>query len=27
TDSCITVDLSCFCAVQCIADVDLGICD
>lgn len=27
TGSCITVDLSCFCAVQCIADVDLGICD
>ncbi|MFJ7735904.1 CotY/CotZ family spore coat protein [Lysinibacillus sp. NPDC097287] len=27
TESCITVDLSCFCAVQCIADVDLGICD
>lgn len=27
TDSCITVDLRCFCAVQCIADVNLGICD
>lgn len=27
SDSCITVDLSCFCAVQCIADVNLGICD
>ncbi|HEO8421086.1 CotY/CotZ family spore coat protein [Niallia sp. FSL W8-0635] len=27
TSSCITVDLSCFCAVQCIADVDLNICD
>ena len=27
TESCITVDLSCFCAVQCIADVDLKICD
>lgn len=27
TGSCITVDLSCFCAVQCIEDVDLGICD
>lgn len=27
TDSCITVDLDCFCAVQCIADVDLGICN
>lgn len=27
TGSCITVDLSCFCAVQCIADVDLRICD
>ncbi|WP_223587598.1 CotY/CotZ family spore coat protein [Neobacillus bataviensis] len=24
---CITVDLKCFCAVQCIADVFLGICD
>ncbi|WP_040204561.1 CotY/CotZ family spore coat protein [Neobacillus jeddahensis] len=24
---CITVDLSCFCAVQCIADVNLGICN
>lgn len=27
SDSCITVDLDCFCAVQCIADVNLGICD
>lgn len=27
TDDCITVDLSCFCAIQCVADVDLGICD
>lgn len=27
SESCITVDLSCFCAVQCIADVDLGICN
>ncbi|KIL45713.1 CotY/CotZ family spore coat protein [Jeotgalibacillus soli] len=27
TDSCITVDLKCFCAVQCIKDVDLNICD
>ncbi|MDG5473011.1 CotY/CotZ family spore coat protein [Jeotgalibacillus sp. ET6] len=27
TDSCITVDLNCFCAVQCIKDVFLGICD
>ncbi|WP_335869932.1 CotY/CotZ family spore coat protein [Bacillus sp. 2205SS5-2] len=27
TNNCITVDLSCFCAVQCIADVDLDICD
>lgn len=27
TDNCITVDLSCFCAVQCIADVDLDICN
>ncbi|WHY87785.1 CotY/CotZ family spore coat protein [Neobacillus novalis] len=24
---CITVDLKCFCAVQCIADVHLGICE
>jgi hypothetical protein len=24
---CITVDLSCFCAVQCIADVNLGLCN
>jgi len=27
TGSCITVDLDCFCAVECIADVFLGICD
>lgn len=27
SDSCVTVDLDCFCAVQCIADVDLGICN
>ncbi|WP_080847115.1 CotY/CotZ family spore coat protein [Cytobacillus gottheilii] len=27
TDDCITVDLSCFCAVQCIADVDLDVCE
>ncbi|MBY0144773.1 CotY/CotZ family spore coat protein [Neobacillus niacini] len=27
TNDCITVDLNCFCAIQCIADVDLGICD
>ncbi|WP_394235378.1 CotY/CotZ family spore coat protein [Niallia oryzisoli] len=27
TNDCITVDLNCFCAVQCIADVDLGICE
>ncbi len=27
SNSCITVDLHCFCAVQCIADVDLDICD
>ncbi|MCM3569971.1 CotY/CotZ family spore coat protein [Neobacillus mesonae] len=27
TDECVTVDLSCFCAIQCIADVNLGICD
>lgn len=26
SDSCVTVDLSCFCAVQCVADVDLCIC-
>ena len=27
SDSCITVDLNCFCAVQCVADVNLGICN
>ncbi|HEY4552206.1 MAG TPA: CotY/CotZ family spore coat protein [Bacillaceae bacterium] len=27
SNSCITVDLHCFCAIQCIADVDLEICD
>lgn len=27
TESCITVDLSCFCAVQCVADIDLDICN
>ncbi|WP_338753589.1 CotY/CotZ family spore coat protein [Bacillus sp. FJAT-52991] len=27
TRSCITVDLNCFCAVQCIKDVNLNICD
>ena len=27
SNSCITVDLSCFCAVQCIQDVDLCICN
>ena len=27
SDSCVTVDLDCFCAVQCIDDVYLGICD
>ena len=27
SDSCVTVDLDCFCAVQCIDDVDLGICN
>ena len=27
SNSCITVDLHCFCAVQCIADADLEICD
>ena len=26
SNDCITVDLKCFCAVQCIADVNLGIC-
>ncbi len=26
TDSCITVDLNCFCGVQCIRDVFLGVC-
>lgn len=27
SNDCVTVDLKCFCAVQCIADVNLGICD
>lgn len=27
SNSCITVDLHCFCAIQCIADVDLVICE
>ena len=27
SNSCVTVDLSCFCAVQCIQDVDLCICN
>lgn len=27
TNDCVTVDLSCFCAIQCIADVDLNICE
>ncbi|MCD4838974.1 spore coat protein CotZ [Neobacillus sedimentimangrovi] len=27
TNDCVTVDLSCFCAIQCIADVFLDICD
>lgn len=27
SNDCITVDLKCFCAVQCIADVNLGICE
>ena len=27
TEDCVTVDLSCFCAIQCIADVNLNICD
>lgn len=26
TNDCVTVDLKCFCAIQCIADVDLDIC-
>lgn len=27
TNDCITVDLNCFCAIQCIADVYLGVCE
>lgn len=27
SNDCITVDLNCFCGIQCIADVDLGLCD
>jgi spore coat protein Z len=27
SNDCITVDLKCFCAVQCIADVNLGLCN
>lgn len=27
TGSCVTVDLDCFCAIECIADVFLGVCD
>jgi hypothetical protein len=27
SSDCITVDLNCFCAIQCIADVNLGLCD
>ena len=27
TSDCVTVDLSCFCGIQCIADVDLDICE
>lgn len=27
TDDCITVDLNCFCAIQCITDTYLGICE
>ncbi|WP_282140063.1 CotY/CotZ family spore coat protein [Cytobacillus oceanisediminis] len=27
TNDCVTVDLTCFCAVQCIADVDLDVCE
>ncbi|MBA4536414.1 spore coat protein CotZ [Bacillus aquiflavi] len=26
SDDCVTVDLNCFCAIQCIADVNLNIC-
>ena len=27
TDSCVTVDLNCFCGIECVADVFLGLCD
>jgi hypothetical protein len=27
SNDCITVDLNCFCAIQCVCDVDLGLCD
>ena len=27
TGSCITVDLNCFCAIECVADVFLNVCD
>ncbi|UII57041.1 spore coat protein CotZ [Cytobacillus spongiae] len=27
TNDCITVDLECFCAIQCVADVNLNICE
>lgn len=27
TNDCVTVDLNCFCAVQCITDIDLDICE
>jgi len=27
TNSCITVDLNCFCGIECVADVFLGVCD
>lgn len=27
SDSCITVDLNCFCGIECVADVFLGVCE
>jgi len=27
SDSCVTVDLNCFCGIECVADVFLGVCD
>jgi hypothetical protein len=27
TDSCVTVDLNCFCGIECVADAFLGVCD